>query len=106
MRSEKDIKDIDNIDFFIGKGIFQQIEYDRLKVIANHYGLPFNTKEDYFFALNVKVVYDGWLINLYKIDDIKNPETTAYDLTAITLNLFEKRKIINEVKENEKGEIK
>jgi hypothetical protein len=43
--------------------------------------------------MSIKCTYDGFLINLYKIDSLRDPETLAFDLTANAMHLFKNNKL-------------
>ena len=80
--------DIIKFETFIPGGIIGQIEFERLETIVDYYHLPLITKEDLYYAYSVKAVYDGWLVNLYKVDNIVDPEGKAYEMTTMTLGIF------------------
>ena len=93
---EREIEPIINTFEGYFKGITKQIEYRRLVKICEHFDIKL-TKENYAYCFSIKVVYDGFLMELYKIDDyeksIKDPEGLAYELTASALGLFKNNKL-------------
>ena len=93
MNNEETEKMKNTVDKLLFPGLFQQIEFRRLEGIAKYYGLPLETKEEQIYAMSVKAVYDGWLVNLYRMENLDDPDGLAYDLTSMTLKLFRKKRL-------------
>ena len=77
-------------------GIIRQIEWRRLQHICRHFGIEI-TKENFAYCFSIKVTYDGFLSELYKLENhdvrISDPEGKAYELTAAALRLFKNNKL-------------
>lgn len=74
------------------KGILNLIEWERMKIICGHFGVTVQ-ENNFSYCMSIKCTYDGFLINLYKIDSLRDPESLAYDLTANALRLFKNNKL-------------
>ncbi|MEM3907596.1 MAG: hypothetical protein QXZ17_12170 [Nitrososphaerota archaeon] len=81
-------------------GAINEIEKRRLLVIADHFELPLHSNDDLIIAKSIAVIYDGWLLKLYAIPGVQQPEQLAYEFTAMSLLLFH-TKLISKKKELE-----
>lgn len=82
-------------------GIINEIEQRRIRLIADYFNLPLHSDDDIIIVQTVGVVYDGWLSKLYAIPNVKQPEQLAYELTAMSLQIFHDTKLISNKKELE-----
>ena len=96
MDNDKEIEVIANVMTYRHVGLIQQIEYQRLQEICKYFDIPF-TKENYPYCLSVKATLDGFLTMIYSLADmdgtINDPDGIAYELTALALGLFKRKRL-------------
>jgi hypothetical protein len=96
MDKDKEIEVVANIMTYRYAGIIQQIEYQRLQEICKYFDIPL-TKENYPYCLSVKATLDGFLTMMYSLADmdetIRDPDGIAYELTALALGLFKRKRL-------------
>ena len=96
MDNDKEIEVIANVMTYRHVGVIQQIGYQRLQEICKYFDIPF-TKENYPYCLSVKATLDGFLTMMYSLadmdDTINDPDGIAYELTALALGLFKRKRL-------------